>query len=135
MVLAMLSKAFPPRPFNSHFSQANLKARNNWIDQVSSGFFFLGLVGTLLIGFTRIDALGLWLIGLMLGNGLLLPIIWVCSATLPRGGFPRLQEFLHFYEHKYRIGMRGIMVVFGSLGIFGLISLIQILRISFGQIS
>jgi hypothetical protein len=121
VVVYLWAKAFPPEPFDKSESNA-LRARNGWIDATATVFMFIGLITPLLLFRHNFQSVGVWGVGLMFGLSVILPFSWVCVATFPFGGLLRFREFWRFYELRWRIGIRGIKIVYIPFAMLGLIS-------------
>jgi len=119
LIVALWAKAAPvsARSEFDHLSAGELRARNKWLDH---GFTVLMFVG-LLVPFACIPLLkseqqALWLVGMAIGNMVVLPTAVIAAITLPKGA-ARFREFWRFYEVRWGIGLRGIAWVYGGVSI------------------
>lgn len=125
VIVTIWGRLFPPSR-DSEFSRIPpeiLRRRNNWIDRLATVFCLAGIFCPLgLMAIDRSYENNWWIVGLGFGLCVILPSLFVMLATLPWGGFRRLQEFGRFYEVKWGIGLRGIAVVYVPLAALGMVS-------------
>ena len=102
-----------------------LKRRNNIIDGVACVLCLIGIGVPLPLMQYIPESTHMWAVGLGFGLMVLLPVMFVTLVTLPFG-IGRFLEFWRFYELKYKIGIRGIIVLYIPLMILGAMSVYEI---------
>lgn len=107
-----------------------LRNRNGWINNISVLLHFVGLfvggIFLMAVGFyypslQKSDLSPYWILPILIGTMIILPFIFVSLCTLPLG-VQRFREYWRFYELHYKIGIKGIKVVFLPIGILGLVA-------------
>lgn len=122
-IIVVWGLAFPPSEksrFNK-FSAEELKKRNNLLEVITQWSSLLGIAFPLLyFNEGELDAFGLWVVGFAFGSMVAIPCLIVSLVTLPKGR-ERFFEYWRFYELKYGIGIKSILVlIVFSLGLLGL---------------
>lgn len=102
-----------------------LKRRNNIIDGVACVLCLIGIGVPLPLMQYIPEGTHMWAVGLGFGLMIILPVLFVTLVTLPFG-IGRFLEFWRFYELKYKIGIRGIMVLYIPLMVLGVVSVYEI---------
>jgi hypothetical protein len=128
LVTFLWGRVFPPKSesqFN-FMAKEELKRRNNWIDLLMIPFSLLGFIAPMFLFKEQLNANNWRVLGLSFGLMVLLPVAILMVVTLPLG-INRLNEFLRFYELKYKIGMMGIGVVYIPFATLGLYCLYQLI--------
>jgi hypothetical protein len=127
LAMKMWGKLSPPNEL-SEFDEllpGELKRRNGWIDRISTLLCLIGICTPLWLYARGISKHNPWPLGLGFGLMVILPSLFVLSVTLPQG-LRRLKEFGRFYELKYGIGIRGVLVVYVPLAVFGVLSGVEL---------
>ena len=99
---------------------AALRARNKYLDYLFTVLMFVGLITP--FAFIRNASSPPHAIALLgLGFGLMvdLPVAAIAGLTLPYG-VSRFREFWRFYEVKWKIGLRGVALVYTPIGLLGI---------------
>jgi hypothetical protein len=123
LIMSLWSRLSPPSESSRYdgFSEAELKRRNNWINNVAIVLALLGIWAPLTLYVNGLSKHNPWPVGLGFGLMVILPVAFVSLVTLPKG-VKRYGEFWRFYELKYKIGLRSIAVVYWLLGLLGVLS-------------
>ena len=119
LIVALWAKITPvaTRSEFDHLGADNLRARNRWLDHCFTLLMFIGMLVTFaFIPLLRSEQLAPWLIGLAIGNMVVLPTVVIAALTLP-SGTARFREFWRFYEVRWGIGLRGIAWVYGFISV------------------
>ncbi|WP_444916858.1 hypothetical protein [Microbulbifer sp. JMSA003] len=104
-----------------------LTKRNRLLNGIACVFCLAGIFAPLpLFNYLPEEVHG-WLVGLGFGLMIILPVLFISLATLPRG-ISRFYEFWRFYELHYKIGLKGIMAVYIPLMALGLVSVYEITK-------
>jgi hypothetical protein len=127
LVVKAWSKLAPPNEV-SEFDEllpGELKRRNGWIDAISTLLCLIGICSPIWFYMRGVSNHNLWPVGLGFGLMVILPSLFVLGVTLPQG-LRRLREFGRFYEMKYGIGIRGVLIVYVPLAILGVVSGVEL---------
>jgi hypothetical protein len=119
LVVALWARITPvaARSEFDHLTAASLRARNKWLDHCFTFFMFVGLlVPFAFITSLSSERLAPWLVGVAIGNMVVVPTGVIAAITLPKGTV-RFREFWCFYEVRWGIGLRGIAWVYGAIAI------------------
>ena len=129
LAVAAWQRLTPP-PSESEFDALGadvLKARNKYLDHLFTFLMFAGAVTPLpFIRNASSPAHAIAWLGLGLGLMVDLPVAVIAGITL-RHGVKRFREFWRFYEIRWGIGMRGIVLVYTPIGLLGVASLVVLL--------
>lgn len=127
IVMRIWGRFSPPRHVNES-TRKRLIRRYLWLD-ISA--FALGLAASLWVVFYLFekvpshDPIGLWVIGLLFGLMVILPIMLICVLTLPFG-LSRFNEFWQYYEVQWGVSRTGIWSIYIPLGVLGSISAVRL---------
>ncbi len=129
LLMGFFARLFPIRSTlkRDFTNYEQLKKRNNWIDLVGCGLFFVAIWSAVLLYMTVLDENDPWGIGFGFGMSVLAPVLWSSAVTLP-SGFSRFREFWTFYEQKYKIGAKGITLIYTPLCLLGIVSSVVLIR-------
>jgi MFS family permease len=104
-----------------------LTKRNRLLNGIACAFCLAGIFTPLPLFKYLPEVVHGWLVGLGFGLMIILPVLFISLVTLPKG-LPRFHEFWRFYELHYKIGLKGIMVVYVPIMILGLVSIYEITK-------
>ncbi len=128
LIMITWSRMTPITP-NSKFDKMAmdyLRTRNNWIDNLFTLSMFVGLLLPLPLYYFKIGPQNFWPLGLGFGFAIILPVTFVMIITF-RKGVDRFHEFWRFYELKWKVGLKGIRLMYIPLALLGLLSLFMII--------
>lgn len=101
-------------------------SKRNWlINGIACAFSLAGIFTPLPLLSHFPESVHGWLVGLGFGLMVILPVLFISLVTLPYG-LARFYEFWRFYELKYKIGIKGIMVVYIPIMVLGVVSIHEI---------
>jgi fatty acid desaturase len=120
LLMRALSRAFPPRRPQSEDYQL-LRSRYNAIELWSQLFALIGGVAAVCFVIALHPGNTPWLVGVIFGWLVLVPLLLVAVCTLPRG-VSRWHEFWQFYEMRYQISLRLLAPVYILVGSLGVVS-------------
>lgn len=109
-----------------------LQKRNNWLDNMVAILMVVGIFLPILIMIpmplwnAKAGWGAIWMLCLILGLMVDLPVAFVAIVTLPRG-IGRYQEFWHYYAQRWHFGIRPLTIMYTYIGIVGVISLVMLL--------
>lgn len=127
LVMRGLGKLFSPAQPDEFEDFRELQARNGWINAVACWLCVGGVFLPFVLFGRRLKDVGWPALGLAFGAAVVLPCLWVCIATVPRG-LARYREFWRFYELRYHIGITGITVIYVPIAILGMASVLELIR-------
>ena len=120
------SRAFPPRdPVGGNYG--SLRSRYKSIELWSQVFAVLGSGAAGLFFLILRCGNTPWLVGVVFGWLVLIPVLFIAVCTLPRG-ISRWREFWRYYELHYQLSLRFITPVYALLCLLGIISTLVVLQ-------
>lgn len=122
-IMGLWSKLSPPREISpsEKYSYDQLDDRNSRINRIASILSVSGILIVIPLYFVGIPNTNPWPVGLGFGLMIVLPAAYVSIMTLSKS-VDRFMEFWRFYELKYNISIRSLLVVYVLLSILGFIS-------------
>ena len=126
LLMRAASRAFPPR-FSTVASYHVLQPRYKAIALWSELFAAIGGVAAVCFLLALRPSNTPWLVGVVFGWLVLLPVLFIAVCTLPRG-ISRWREFWQYYELHYQIGLRFVTPVYALLCVLGIISTAVVLH-------
>lgn len=126
LLMRTASRVFPPRRA-AVASYDVLRPRYKAIALWSQLFAAIGGVGALCFLLFLRPGNTPWLVGVIFGWLILVPLLFIAVCTLPRG-ISRWLEFWQYYELHYQISLRFITPVFALLCLLGIISTLVVLH-------
>ena len=129
LVVALWARITPVSALSEfdRMGAGQLRARNKWLDYCFTLLMFVGLLAPIAaLPLLKSERLAPWLVGLALGNMVVLPTSVIAAITLPKGE-ARYREFWRFYEVKWGIGLRGIAWVYGAISVLWIFCLVRLL--------
>jgi len=129
LIVSMWAKITPVASQSEfdHMGADRLRSRNKWLDRTFTILMFVGLaIPIALIPRLGTGRLAPWLIGLALGNMVVLPTAVIGALTLPKGA-ARFREFWRYYEVKWRIGLKGIAWVYGFISLVWIMCAVRLM--------
>jgi hypothetical protein len=126
LLIRAASRAIPPRRA-AIASYDTLRPRYKAIELWSRLFAAIGGVGAVCFLLALRPANTPWLVGVMFGWLVLVPLLFIALCTLPRG-ISRWCEFWQYYELHYQINLRFVTPVFALLCLLGIISTVVVLH-------
>src|SRR5262249_32601919 len=104
-----------------------LRARYRAIELWSHVFAILGGVAALWFLLTLRPSNTPWLVGLVFGWLVLVPLLFIAVCTLRRG-VSRWREFWRYHELRYHISLRFLARFYALLSLFGIISTVVVVH-------
>jgi hypothetical protein len=123
IIIGILARFSPPPEIAEGETFESLKERNGLISNIAQAFSFLGLAFPLVLFRRGINDIGWPALGLGFGLMAVLPIVWICIATLPLG-IQRFKEFWRFTEIHQKLGLGAVLMIYSPLAIVGLVSVV-----------
>ncbi len=127
LVLKLVARTFPEKFARYHRNRTSLEARNEWIGEVAEILAIVGFFAPFGLYWKHVNEIGWPAIGFQFGAGAILPLVWICAATLPLGRL-RFQEFWRYYTLRHNVGVGGLLAVFIPLCVVGAISAIMLIK-------
>jgi hypothetical protein len=126
LAMRLLSRIAPPSSLHrNRFDE--LRQAYNWIEKLSQVAALAGIVGALIL-LSLIKKNSFWILGVALGWMVIVPVLLIAVLTLPRG-FAVWMDFWRFYELKYDLSLRLIIVVYLFLALVGIFSTVAFLKL------
>jgi hypothetical protein len=126
LLMRAASRAFPPRRA-AIASYDVLRPRYEAIELWSQLFAAIGGVAAVCFLLALRPNNSPWLVGVIFGWLVLVPLLFIAVSTLPHG-ISRWREFWQYYELHYRISLRFVTPVFALLSLLGIISTVVVLH-------
>jgi hypothetical protein len=126
LLMRAASRAFPPRRPGSA-SYEVLQPRYKAIELWSQFFSAIGGVAAICFVLALRPGNTPWLVGLVFGWLVLVPLLFIAVCTLPHGT-SRWREFWQYYELHYQISLRFVTPVYALLCLLGIISTLIVLH-------
>src|SRR5436309_15343367 len=126
LLMRAASRAFPPRRA-AIASYDVLRPRYKPLELWSQLFAAIGGVGALCFLLFFRPSNTPWLVGVIFGWLVLVPLLFIAVCTLPRG-ISRWREFWQYYELHYQISLRFVTPVYALLCLLGVISTVVVLH-------
>jgi hypothetical protein len=126
LLMRAASRAFPPRRA-AIASYDLLRPRYKAIELWSQLFAAIGGVAAVCFLLALRPGNTPWLVGVIFGWLVLIPLLFIAVCTLPRG-ISRWREFWQYYELHYQISLRFVTPVYALLSLLGIISTVVVLH-------
>ena len=128
LIMMLWGKLSPPKELsNWEPSFEELTKRNRLFNGIACVLCLVGICLPLFLFNQVPEQVHGWLVGLGFGLMVMLPVLFISLVTLPKG-LARFYEFWRFYELHYKIGLKGIMVVYIPIMILGVVSIYEITK-------
>jgi len=125
VVVSVLALFSPPPSLEYGETLESLKRRNGSISNIAQALAFLGLVSPLVLFGQGINQVGWPALGLGFGLMVILPVLWICIATLPLG-IQRFREFWRFTEIHQKCGLGATLAIYVPLAGWGFVSMVSL---------
>jgi hypothetical protein len=126
LLMRVASRAFPPRRAATA-SYDVLRPRYKALELWSQPFAAIGGVAALCFLLALRPGNTPWLVGVIFGWLVLVPLLFIAVCTLPCG-ISRWREFWQYYELHYQISLRFVTPVYALLSLLGIISTVVVLH-------
>ena len=120
LLLWMLARAFPARESSSLELQP-LRARHKATQTWATVFAIVDVWAALFVMIFVHVGNTPWLVGVVLGSLVLVPVVVIAIRTLPRG-LAEWQEFWRFHELHHRISLTLLAPLYAAIGLLGIVS-------------
>jgi hypothetical protein len=126
LLMRAASRAFPPRRV-AIASYDVLRPRYKAIELWSQLFAAIGGVAAACFLFALRPGNTPWLVGVIFGWLVLVPLSFIAACTLPRG-VSRWREFWQYHELHYHISLRFLAPLYALLCLLGIVSTLVVLH-------